>query len=307
MKGAPSSTGLNQGLPFDLPWVRRFSVSDEMIREGASRAELVELPDGDAKAGELLRILAAMDLTTLSGDDTVATVRRLCRTARTPLSGVLKKQLGKELGRTRVAAVCVFPAFVATAREALAGSGIPVATVAAGFPHGLSTLEQRVNEVAGAAGGGAEEIDVVIRREWALSGEWEALYQEVRAFREAAGPVHLKVILATGELQSLNQVGRSALTALMAGADFVKTSTGKEKVNATLPVGLAMVEALKRYREETGRLMGLKPAGGIRTALEGYRWLRMVEEELGAEATDPDHFRIGASSLLDDVLEALRP
>ena len=182
-----------------------------------------------------------------------------------------------------------------------------MATVAAGFPHGLSTLDQRVNEVAGAAETGAQEIDVVIRREWALVGEWGELYREIRAFREAAGRVHLKVILATGEMETLNQVARGALTALMAGADFVKTSTGKEQVNATLLAGLARIEALKRYRKETGHLGGLKPAGGIRTAVEGYRWLRVVEDELGPEATDRNHFRIGASSLLEDVVEALRP
>ena len=307
MIAEPSPAGRNPGAPFDLAGIRRFSISAARVKERTARAEKIRLPTGEEGQAELLRILASIDLTTLSGDDTVATVRRLCRTARSPLSGVLKKQLGKELGGTRVAAVCVFPAFVPTAREALQGTEIPVATVAAGFPHGLSTLDQRVGEVAAAAAAGADEIDVVIRREWPLSGEWEKLHEEIRAFSQAAGDAHLKVILATGELKGLNQVGRAALTALLAGADFVKTSTGKEKVNATLPVGLAMLEALKRYRKETGRLCGLKPAGGIRTAEEAYRWLRVVQEELGEGASEPQHFRIGASSLLGDVLENLRP
>lgn len=295
----------NEGISLDLTWIRRFSVSTEKLEADAARAARVEVPGGELKPKELIRVLSSMDLTTLSGDDTLAGVRRLCRTARSPLSGALKKQLGKDLGAARVAAVCVFPAFVPAVLEALEGSGIPVATVAAGFPHGLSTLAQRVDEVAGAAEMGAQEIDVVIRREWVLSGAWGDLYEEVQAFRNAAGDARLKVILSTGELETLSQVGRAALTALAAGADFVKTSTGKERVNATLPAGMAMLAALKRYRNRTGHLAGLKPAGGIRTARDGYQWLRAMEKTFGPEATGPAHFRIGASSLLADVVETL--
>lgn len=302
-----SSTVRNPGIPFDLGWIRRFAVSEEKVRKRAETAGELRLPGDDSREEELLRILASIDLTTLSGDDTAATVRRLCRTARSPLSGVLKKELGPGPGATHVAAVCVFPAFVPAALEALQGTGIPVATVAAGFPHGLSTLSQRVGEVVGAAEAGAQEIDVVIRREWALTGDWARLYHEIREFRQAAGAAGLKVILATGELQTLSQVGRAALTSLMAGADFVKTSTGKEKVNATLPVGFAIMDALGRYRRRTGRLGGLKPAGGIRTVQEGFQWLKAVEVELGPQATDRSRFRIGASSLLGDVVESLRP
>jgi deoxyribose-phosphate aldolase len=194
---------------------------------------------------------------------------------------------------------------VPQALEALEGSGISVATVSAGFPHGLSSLSQRIREVASAAESGAQEIDVVTRREWALTGKWEMLYREVGAFREAAGTAYLKVILGTGDLATLNQVGRSALTAMMAGADFVKTSTGKEKVNATLPAGLAMVRAIRSYERRTGYRVGLKPAGGIRSALDGCRWLRLLEEELGEDWITTELFRVGASGLLDQVVRAL--
>lgn len=206
----------------------------------------------------------------------------------------------------RVAAVCVFPVFVPPVLEALDGTGISVATVSAGFPHGLSSLSQRIREVGAAVEAGAHEVDVVIRREWALRGRWADLYREVRAFKEAAGSAHLKVILGSGDLTSLQQVARAALTSMMAGADFVKTSTGKEKVNATLPVGLAMARAIRAYHAETGYSVGLKPAGGIRLAREGYQWLRMVEEELGDDWARPRLFRLGASGLLQDVVEALR-
>jgi len=253
----------------------------------------------------LLDVLRSIDLTTLSGDDTVARIRHLCRRARQPLPLVVRDALGVGPGEIRVAAVCVFPAFVPQALEALEGTGIPVATVSAGFPHGLSSLSQRIRDVGTAVEAGAQEVDVVIRREWVLTGEWEKLYREIRAFREAAGKAHLKVILGTGDLETLNQVGRGALTAMMAGADFVKTSTGKEKVNATLPVGLAMARAIRAYEKRTGFRVGLKPAGGIRTAREGYQWLKLVRQELGEEWARPELFRIGASGLLGDVVATL--
>lgn len=254
----------------------------------------------------LLQILGAIDLTTLASDDTVTRVRHLCRTARTPLPREVRDTLPRAQGSYRVGAVCVFPAFVPEALEALEGSGVPVATVAAGFPHGLSALSSRIREVAAAREAGAQEIDIVIRREWALTGNWKALFEEVRAFREAAGECYLKAILSTGELGALSRVGRAALTALMAGADFVKSSTGKERVNATLPAGLAMARALAHYQKVTGVRAGIKPAGGIRTSAEAYSWLLMAREMLGESATGPNRFRIGASSLLGDVIEKLR-
>lgn len=268
--------------------------------------------EGDSRfRDDLLCLLRSLDLTTLAGNDTGERVRSLCRRARSPLPGEVAERLGEdEPERNRVAAVCVFPAFVEEARDALEGSPVPVATVAGGFPHGLSRLSDRVREVASAREAGADEIDVVIRREWALGEQWECLYEEVGAMREAAGPLPLKVILGTGELECLEQVARSALVVALAGADFVKTSTGKERVNATLPTGVAMVRAVAIYERETGYRVGLKPAGGIRKADEALAWLQLVREELGEEAVTPARFRVGASSLLESLvgcLDALAP
>jgi len=295
----------NPGMPFDLVLIRRLKVPEEDIAARAKVLGSVKLLRGKQAIPALLRILRSIDLTTLSGDDSIARVRRLCETARAPLPPPLARSLSGEVGHAHVGAVCVYPAFVPIALAALKGSDVPVATVSAGFPHGLSGLPQRVQEVAAARKAGAQEIDIVIRREWALSGNWAALYEEVAEFRKAAGASHLKVILGTGDLKTLNQVARAALTSMMAGADFVKTSTGKEKVNATLPVGLVMVAAIAHYKKITGHSVGLKPAGGIGTAVEGFQWLTLVEEALGESATGPDLFRIGASSLLGSVVEAL--
>jgi deoxyribose-phosphate aldolase len=197
--------------------------------------------------------------------------------------------------------VCVYHALVETAVEALEGSGIPVAAVSTGFPAGLAPFEQRVQEIRASLAAGAEEIDVVITRGHALTGDWPALYEEVRAFREACGDAHLKTILATGELGTLTNVARASRVCLMAGADFIKTSTGKESVNATLPVGLVMVRAIRDYRDRIGFVAGLKPAGGIRAARQALEWLILMKEELGEAWTRPDRFRFGASSLLGDI------
>jgi deoxyribose-phosphate aldolase len=201
----------------------------------------------------------------------------------------------------RVGAVCVYHALVATAVDALRGSGIPVAAVSAGFPAGLNPFGLRVREIEESVAAGAEEIDIVITRAHVLTGEWRALYDEVRAFREACGPAHLKAILATGELATLANVYRASLVAMMAGADFIKTSTGKESVNATLPVSLVMTRAIREYREHTGHEVGFKPAGGIRTAKQALDWLILMKEELGDAWLDPQLFRIGASALLADI------
>jgi deoxyribose-phosphate aldolase len=295
----------NPGGPFDGKWVRKWGVSeDEMTRAALSYSQWSG-PERADMTESLLKVLAALDLTTLSGDDSAARVKRLCGAARSPLPRRLISRMGLSGASPRVAAVCVFPVFVPGALAALQGTGVKVATVAAGFPHGLSGLAERVREVEAARKVGAHEVDVVIRREWVLAGKWEDLYSEIGALREAAGDAHLKVILSTGDLANMNQVARAALTALLAGADFVKTSTGKEKVNATLGAGIVMARTLRAYQRESGWWGGLKPAGGIQTAMDGLRWLHLVEEELGPEASGPDRFRIGASSLLGNVLEAL--
>lgn len=295
----------NRGAPLDLAQIRNLRIEAATVREKVARLELLQPPRGRRGIRAFLKILNAIDLTSLASDDTVARVRRLCRTARTPLPVELRKKLELRTESTRVGAVCVFPVFVPHALGFLEGTRIPVATVSAGFPHGLSSLSQRIREVGAAAEAGAQEIDVVIRREWALQGRWEELYREVRAFREAARRAQLKVILGAGDLADLNRVARAALTSVMAGADFVKTSTGKERVNAALPAGMAIARAIRSYHRNTGFKVGLKPAGGIRLAREGFRWLRLVESELGEEWTEPHLFRIGASGLLDDVAGAL--
>ncbi len=195
----------------------------------------------------------------------------------------------------------MYHSMVSTAAEALRGSGIPVAAVAAGFPHGLNPFPQRIEEIKASVAAGASEIDIVITRAHALNAEWRALYDEVAAFREACGEAHLKTILATGELGTLSNVGKASAVAMMAGADFIKTSTGKETVNATLPVGLVMARQIREYEERTGYKVGYKPAGGIRTAKQSLDWLILMKEELGDAWLNPGLFRIGASSLLSDI------
>jgi deoxyribose-phosphate aldolase len=242
-----------------------------------------------------------MDLTTLAGDDTPGRVRRLCAKARHPVRPDLLEALDTGPGGLRVAAVCVYHQLVETAVRALDGSGIPVAAVSAGFPHGLSPLPQRVEEIRASVGAGAEEVDVVVTRGHVITGRWEALYDEVRSFREACGTARIKTILATGELATLRNAARASLVCMMAGADFVKTSTGKESVNATLPVGLTMVRTVRAYAERTGHAVGFKPAGGIRSAEEALLWMILLKQELGPDWVTPSLFRFGASSLLGDI------
>src|SRR5207302_3206621 len=249
----------------------------------------------------LLRAITCMDLTTLQGDDTAGNVLRLCAKARQPVRQDLIEALGvADLG-IKVGAVCVYHAVVSAAVTALQGSGIPVAAVSTGFPAGLNPLPQRVDEIRASVAAGAREIDVVITRAHALAGDWEALYEEIREFRDACGPAHMKVILGTGDLATLANVARASQVAMMAGADFIKTSTGKEPINATLPIGLVMVRAIRDYLERTGYQIGFKPAGGIRTAKQSLDWLILMKEELGNDWLRPSHFRIGASTLLGDI------
>ncbi len=253
------------------------------------------------QAAWLLRAITCLDLTTLSGDDTPGTVERLCAKARRPLRDDLVEALGVRALDIKVGAVCVYHTFVPTAVRALEGSSIPVAAVSAGFPAGLSPLAQRLDEIRASVEAGAREIDIVITRAHVLLGRWDALYDEVRAFREACGDAHMKAILATGELATLSNVARASRVAMMAGADFIKTSTGKESANATLPVGLVMARMIRAYEAETGYAVGLKPAGGIRSAKSALEWLIMIKEELGDRWLSPSRFRFGASGLLTDI------
>ncbi|WP_197498188.1 deoxyribose-phosphate aldolase [Marivivens sp. JLT3646] len=253
------------------------------------------------QAAWLVNAIRMIDLTTLSGDDTRERVRRLCAKAAQPLSPQLKAAIGMEGMRLTTGAVCVYPTMVRHAVEALDGTGIPVASVATGFPAGLTPLNLRLAEIRYAVEEGAEEIDIVISRELALKENWSQLYDEIAAMREACGPAHMKAILATGELRTLRNVYAASMVAMQAGADFIKTSTGKEGVNATLPVSLTMVRALRDYGAETGFKIGFKPAGGIKSAKEAIAWQILMKEEMGRDWLNPDLFRFGASSMLGDI------
>ena len=252
------------------------------------------------QAAWLLKAISVIDLTTLAGDDTPGRVRRLCAKGRQPVRADLLEALGMADSGLTTAAICVYHEMVPIAVAALAGSGVPVAAVSTGFPAGLSPYEQRLVEIHASVAAGAREIDIVISRRHVLTGDWQALYDEVRAFRAASGEAHLKA-LATGELGTLRNVYRASLVAMMAGADFIKTSTGKEKVNATLEVSLTMARATRSYLERTGVRIGFKPAGGISTAKNALNWLILMKEELGRPWLEPTLFRFGASSLLADI------
>ena len=255
----------------------------------------------DWQAAWLLRAVTLMDLTALSGDDTPGNVRRLCAKARRPIEPELLEKLGMAERPIRVAAVCVYPSLAPVALEALRGSGIPVAAVAGGFPAGQIPLEAKIAEIRQLVAMGVLEIDAVIGRAHVLRQDWDALHDEIAAFREACGSAHLKVILATGELGRLRNVAMASRVALQAGAHFIKTSTGKEPVNATLPVGIVMARVLREFLQETGERRGFKPAGGIRTAKQALDWMILMKEELGVEWVRPELFRLGASALLTDV------
>lgn len=291
----------NPGMPLDLGWVNRARVNRSAAERRAKTLPARRSIKRDAQAAWLLKAVTCIDLTTLSGDDTPSNVQRLCAKARSPIREDILEALGMADAGITVGAVCVYHQRVTDAIAALQGTDIPVAAVSTGFPAGLSPFKQRVEEIHASVEAGAREIDIVITREYVLRGEWQKLYDEVKAFREACGDAHMKSILATGELGTLTNVAKASLVAMMAGADFIKTSTGKESVNATLEVSLVMTRAIREYYERTGYLIGYKPAGGIRTAKDALNYLAVMREELGVRWMQPDLFRFGASGLLTDI------
>jgi deoxyribose-phosphate aldolase len=291
----------NTGMPLDLDLVLAQRVNRSAAERRAATIPTRRTVKKQWQAAWLLRAVTLIDLTTLSGDDTPGNVRRLCAKAMHPLRPDLEGTLGVEDLHITTGAVCVYHQLVATAVEALAGSGIPVAAVSTGFPAGLSPLETRMAEVRASVAAGAREIDIVITRGHVLAGDWHALYDEVRGFRDACGDAHMKAILGTGDLATLTNVARASMVAMMAGADFIKTSTGKESVNATLPVSLVMVRMIREYFERTGFAIGYKPAGGIRSAKNSLEYLYLMKEELGDRWLRSDLFRFGASGLLTDI------
>jgi len=299
LAGQPLIT--NTGIPLDLNWVREVRVNTSAVERRAQSQTARRTVKKEWQAAWLLRAITCMDLTTLSGDDTDERVRRLCAKARYPIQQALAEKLGiRDLG-IKVAAVCVYHTFVETALQALEGSEIHVAAVSTGFPAGLSPLAERVAEIRRSVEAGAHEIDVVITRAHVFGGRWQALYDEIAAFKQACGMAHMKVILGSGDLLTLRNVARASVVAMMAGADFIKTSTGKEATNATLPVSLVMVRAIREYAQQTGMAVGFKPAGGIRTAKQSIDWLAMMKDELGLPWMQGKLFRFGASGLLGDI------
>jgi len=292
----------NPGTPLDLGWVMRSRINRSAVERRTATLPARRSIKKEWQAAWLLRAITCIDLTTLSGDDTPGRVKRLCAKAKQPVRSDMLAALGVGDQKITVGAVCVYPNRVRDAVEALSGTDIPVASVATGFPAGQTPLPQRIAEIEQAIESGATEIDVVIARTHVLTGNWQALYDELRQFRETCGDTaRMKTILATGDLGTLKQVYQASLVAMMAGSDFIKTSTGKEEINATLEFGLVMTRAIREYWERTGYKVGFKPAGGVSKAKQTLVWQALMKEELGVEWLLPNLFRIGASSLLTDL------
>src|SRR5215469_8842831 len=291
----------NRGIFLNLDRIDAVRVNTSAVERRAQTLVTRRTVKKEWQAAWLLRAITCMDLTTLSGDDTDERVRRLCAKARQPIQQEIVQKLDVESLNIKVGAVCVYHTFVETARRAVEGSGIHVAAVSTGFPAGLSPLQERVNEIRRSVEAGADEIDVVITRAHVFGGKWQALYDEIATFKDACGPAHLKVILGTGDLLTLRNVARASFVAMMAGADFIKTSTGKEAVNATLPVSLVMARAIREYVLETDMAVGFKPAGGIRAAKQSLDWLALMKEELGISWMKGELFRFGASGMLTHI------
>ena len=289
----------NTGIELDLDWISSIQANTSAIERRASSIASRRSIKKQHQAAWLLQAVKCIDLTTLSGDDTTGRVKRLCAKAKNPISSKLLEDL--DLDNITVGAVCVYHDMIEAAVSKLKGTRIPVAAVSTGFPAGLSPLPLRIAEIEYSVSAGASEIDIVISRRHVLTQNWKALYEEVKDFRKACGSAHIKTILATGELGTLRNVARASAVCMMAGADFIKTSTGKEPINATLPVSLVMVRAIREYHEKTGYKIGYKPAGGISKAKDALTYLSLIKEELGDQWLNPKLFRFGASSLLGDI------
>jgi deoxyribose-phosphate aldolase len=299
-KSAANAVVRNPVMPLKPEWFEAAQVNTSAAERRAVTLTTRRTVKKEYQAAWLVKALQCIDLTTLAGDDTAGRVQRLCAKARRPLRDDIVEKLGLA-SMPKVGAVCVYPSMVPHAVKALEGSGIPVASVATGFPAGLTPLKMRLEEIRWAVDEGAEEIDIVIHRAQVLHQDWQALYDEVAAMREACGHAHMKAILATGDLKTLRNVYKASMVAMQAGSDFIKTSTGKEDVNATLPVSLTMLRAARDYGEMTGYQIGFKPAGGLKTAKDAMSWLILMKEEMGRRWLEPDLFRIGASSMLADI------
>lgn len=299
--GKGHNAGRNAGMKLDTSLIESIRMNLSAIEQRAATLPGRRSVKKDWQAAWLLKALTCIDLTTLSGDDTPGRVKRLCAKAAHPVRADLLETLGMANKNIHTGAVCVYHEMVKTAVEALKGTDIPVAAVSTGFPHGLSPLPVKLAEIESSVRAGAKEIDIVITRHHVLNQDWKALYDEVRSYRDACGDARIKTILATGELATMRNIAKASMVCMMAGADFIKTSTGKESVNATLPVSLAMVRMIREYFEMTGYQVGYKPAGGISKAKDALVYLALMKEELGDSWLEPGLFRFGASSLLSDI------
>ena len=297
----PAHGARNDGMPFDAALVEGLSINRSAVERRAGTFTTRRSVKKDWQAAWLLRAITCIDLTTLAGDDTRGNVMRLCAKARNPVRQDLLAALGMADAGITTGAVCVYHNLIPFAAEALAGTNIPIAAVSTGFPAGQIPLPEKLHEIQMSVAAGAKEIDIVVSRALVLQSDWKGLYDEIAACRKACGDAHMKTILATGEIPTLTKVAQASMVAMMAGSDFIKTSTGKEPVNATLPVSLVMTREIRRYLELTGLRVGFKPAGGIAKAKDAIAWLILMKEELGAPWLAPDLFRFGASSLLGDI------
>lgn len=291
----------NSGIPLDMQWVNAIRINKSAVERRCATLTKRRTVKKEWQVAWLLRAISCIDLTTLAGDDTEGNVKRLCAKAMNPVRADIIEALGVEELNLTTGAVCVYHTLIPTAVEVLKRTQIPIAAVSTGFPSGQISLPHKLNEIEASVKAGAKEIDIVISRAHVLTGDWQALYEEMLAFRKACGEAHMKTILATGELATLTNVAKASAVCMMAGADFIKTSTGKESINATLPVSLVMVRAIRDYYEKTGQIVGFKPAGGVRKAKQALDWLVLIKEELGMPWLNSTYFRFGASGLLTDI------
>jgi len=292
----------NKGIPLDMSWVNSVHCIKPSIEKRAAELKTRRCVKKQWQAAWLLRVTSCIDLTTLAGDDALANIERLAFKASRPIRPDILEKM--EFPNITTGAVCVYPNRVAEMKDALKRAGVPdlpLASVATGFPAGQTPLKLRLAEIEMAIEDGATEIDIVISRTAVMNGDWQTVYDEVKAMKKVCGPdVHMKTILAVGECGTYENVYKASLVSMMAGSDFIKTSTGKEGVNATLAVSLVMVRAIREYHQKTGMMVGFKPAGGIRTAKDALSFMCMMKEELGDQWLNANMFRIGASSLLTD-------
>ena len=291
----------NEGIPFDTHLFKDININRSAVERRAATLGGRRSVKKEWQAAWLLRAVSCIDLTTLAGDDTQGNVLRLCAKARSPVRTDLLKAMAMTEANIQVAAVCVYHNLIADAVEGLKGSALPIAAVSTGFPAGNIPLKEKIHQIELSVAAGAREIDIVMSRNLVLQSDWKGLYDEVKAFRKACGDAHMKTILATGEIPTFTKVAKASWVSMMAGSDFIKTSTGKEPVNATLPVSLVMIRAIREYHELTGYKVGFKPAGGISKAKQAINWLVLIKEELGNEWLNNHLFRFGASSLLGDI------